>query len=399
MKLASTINRISASIRYVRRCWNPASAGLFFALLGATAVCVEATAQETVWYGSVRGALLSDDEDDLTVRDQGSRVGLRGVYRAPSLQISLPFRFELGVVTSAGLHDDREDEDAVELRLGRIGVKGGFGELHIGRQWSPYYHFLNGFTDVFTLNDALPLFAGEVCLPAVGRAGGCSNPELEDVPDSDARYDRLDFALSYAPPLSDKVDAQYRSWHGWEGQLALTEDLVSYAAGFFTPGARFGDPLQHFGIAFAGINNHRDGSYAYGASFGGRTANGFDFGMTVEKFQVGDDFEGESGKITLVMHDLSKRIGRGDTARLWPTANYFLVNSSLKFGLNYRQGSADQLETKTRDYYFGWGYRHSPYLSFALEYAYRDGEAAESRVIGFYARYNWQKTRSLFTVR
>lgn len=346
------------------------------------------SAQSPVGYASLRAAAVdgSGEAGGLTLRDQGSRIGLRGSLFAPRRQVGFPYRVELGVDTGNALRDDDEQVDVLELRLARVGVIGDYGELHLGRQWSPYYNFLSKFTDVFKLDNALALFDGGTCRADVGRADGC--PERDATPAGDADYRRLDFALSYALPLTDAIDASFRSRHGLESQLAVGNDVWSYGGGFFSPGARFGLPVQHVGLAFAGIRNTDDGSYSHGATAGLRTADGLDLGITFERFAIDEQADGHAVKIAAVLHDLARWHERAAADMYW---DYLLVKSRLKLGFEHRDLTAVSAapDGDTMDYYVGWEYEHSPGLTFALEFGSRDRGGRRANAVGFYLQYDW----------
>lgn len=115
---------------------------LTVAVSAALALPVVAHAEAT-WYGSIRNSLSYLDDgtnDDFDVDDHSSRIGVKGSNDLGN-GLSVPYRFELQLSS--------EDSSGVKSgRLGRVGLAGGFGAVHIGQLWGPYYNHLS-WTDQF----------------------------------------------------------------------------------------------------------------------------------------------------------------------------------------------------------------------------------------------------------
>lgn len=118
------------------------------ALAGMAAAPLAAMADTTV-YGSAR---ISETWTDIEggdeywdVVNESSRLGFRGTEDLGN-GLAAIYHYEFGVDAS-----DTADIGgaAVGGRLSYVGLKGGFGQLTLGRQWNPYYYAVGGEVDVF----------------------------------------------------------------------------------------------------------------------------------------------------------------------------------------------------------------------------------------------------------
>lgn len=93
---------------------------------------------EANWYGSIRNSIGWVDDnttDDFDIRDHSSRIGVKGANDLGN-GLEVPYRFELQLSS--------EDSTGVKGgRLGRIGLRGGFGTVHVGQLWGPYYNHIS----------------------------------------------------------------------------------------------------------------------------------------------------------------------------------------------------------------------------------------------------------------
>lgn len=85
--------------------------------------------QSTKAYGSIRYLLSLDD--DKTLGDYGSRIGLKGSNGIDN-GLTMTHKIELGIKPQA-----HSSTNFVRQRSSYIGIKGGFGEVRIGSDWSP----------------------------------------------------------------------------------------------------------------------------------------------------------------------------------------------------------------------------------------------------------------------
>ena len=104
-----------------------------------------ATYAETTLYGSVRGGIEhfdpSDGEDAWVIRDESSRMGVKGSEDLGNgLSAIYQAEFGFNIVDNNGLASGREQW---------VGLKGGFGSVKIGTTEAPFYQAI-GKTDAFS---------------------------------------------------------------------------------------------------------------------------------------------------------------------------------------------------------------------------------------------------------
>ena len=95
-------------------------------------------------YGSFRPSLTYSDFDDDTsydVTDFLSRVGVKG-HVAISDSLSAFYRGEWDA-------DIEANGDFGDARLAYVGLKGGLGQIAIGKQWDPHFNIVAEVTDIF----------------------------------------------------------------------------------------------------------------------------------------------------------------------------------------------------------------------------------------------------------
>lgn len=121
------------------------------ALALAGLVAAPAAFADTTVYGSARAAVnyLSDDANDSRtnwdVQNQSSRLGFRGSEDLGQ-GMSAIYHYEFGVNIAKG---SEIGGGSTGGRLSYVGLKGGLGQISIGRQWNPYYFAVGGEVDVF----------------------------------------------------------------------------------------------------------------------------------------------------------------------------------------------------------------------------------------------------------
>ena len=121
------------------------------ALALAGLVAAPAAFADTTVYGSARAAVnyLDDDANDSRtnwrVQNQSSRLGFRGAEDLGQ-GMSAIYHYEFGVNIAEGAEIGGSSTGG---RLSYVGLKGGLGQLSIGRQWNPYYFAVAGEVDVF----------------------------------------------------------------------------------------------------------------------------------------------------------------------------------------------------------------------------------------------------------
>jgi len=128
--------------------------------IAAAVAAPMAVSAETTLYGRVDTALISTDNDTAggdtwDVSTNSSRIGLKGSEDLGN-GLKAIFQYEFGSITSEG----GGYGDALNNRLGYVGLSGGFGTIAIGRQWTPYFGSVNK-TDIMNLNPSAGALDGD----------------------------------------------------------------------------------------------------------------------------------------------------------------------------------------------------------------------------------------------
>jgi len=186
-------------------------------------------------YGSLRVVVGSDTEGNTAMRDNISRIGIKG---------SAKVREGLDIVATAelGLNlwgRERETifggdpgapvgqvDNAVFARLGFLGAKGRAGQLTWGKQWAPY-------SDVAGMTDQAYVFGGDAGgIYAAGTDGGISGTGRADYA-MQYRFSNDVFSLGLQTQSRNKTEND-QSWADtWQGAL------IWHAGGGFSIGAAY----------------------------------------------------------------------------------------------------------------------------------------------------------------
>jgi len=218
------------------------------AAVGASGVA----AADTILYGSARPSVdytdvgdsifiklnerLPVDQQNQTLRDvsggywdvidNSSRLGVRGSEDLGG-GLSAIYQFEFGVDMTNG-------DNFVSNRPKWAGLKGGWGALTLGTQWTPYYNVL-GAADVFNMKNraagpfntgrnvaqclpAIPVAEGELVFPSTGSPAGynCDTTYLGPL-----RYDN---SVLYTTPNWNGLSAQAMLvMNGLQGTPTMTD--------------------------------------------------------------------------------------------------------------------------------------------------------------------------------
>lgn len=112
-------------------------------------------ALEYDFYGSLRihGESVQPDRDATMdsytgVRDAYSRIGFN-VAHALNEAVTAYGKLELPIDSANLAVQDPWDQDA-DIRIGKVGIKGDFGDLAIGQMWMPYYNAIAYPVDMFS---------------------------------------------------------------------------------------------------------------------------------------------------------------------------------------------------------------------------------------------------------
>jgi predicted porin len=107
------------------------------------------------FYGSIRvhGEYVSPDDDQTMDsytgwRDAYSRIGVNATHSIDE-QITAYAKLELPLDIPNKAVQDPWDQDE-DIRIGKIGVKGAFGDVSLGQMWMPYYNAIAYPVDMFS---------------------------------------------------------------------------------------------------------------------------------------------------------------------------------------------------------------------------------------------------------
>ena len=121
----------------------------------ALVVATDAHSLEFDFYGSLRfhaEAVSPDDERDLDSysgwRDAYSRLGFNATH-ALNDSLTAYAKLELPLdIPNKAVQDPWDQEE--DIRIGKVGIKGDFGNLSIGQMWMPYYNAIAYPVDMFS---------------------------------------------------------------------------------------------------------------------------------------------------------------------------------------------------------------------------------------------------------
>jgi predicted porin len=172
----------------------------------------EANALDFDFYGSLRfhaEAVSPDDDSTLDsytgLRDAYSRLGFNASHLlSDSLTAYGKLELPLDLPNKAAQDPYDQDED---IRIGKVGIKGGFGDLSIGQMWMPYYNaivvpfdsfssYYSGFTtySAFRKSDTIAYYSPNFGGLSGGLGYSLDNGAAKSNGEAD---DRLQATLSY----------------------------------------------------------------------------------------------------------------------------------------------------------------------------------------------------------
>lgn len=124
--------------------------GLLVAMAVMTAAPAMAETSATL-YGSLRLYAADGTAQDLDVSNDGSRIGIKGTVDTSLENVQAIYRLEALVGQDNGLDTNARQNEAsfgVDGRLAYVGLKGDFGQITAGQQWSVLYNFVTGNADM-----------------------------------------------------------------------------------------------------------------------------------------------------------------------------------------------------------------------------------------------------------
>ncbi len=113
------------------------------AVAGAMTAPIVAQADATL-YGSFRMGLIGADGADMDLRDESTRIGIKGDVDLGLENTKGLFHWEANVQTT-----DNTSGDMFKARLAYMGATGDWGTALVGRQYHPYYTMVNSHTNIF----------------------------------------------------------------------------------------------------------------------------------------------------------------------------------------------------------------------------------------------------------
>lgn len=105
---------------------------------------VASQAADVTVYGRINNAIELTDVDGGKSTTDISNVSSRFGFRASSdlgNGLTASARYEFATVT------DKEQSNVADLRIGTVGISGGFGSITVGNQWSAYYNTVGTHID------------------------------------------------------------------------------------------------------------------------------------------------------------------------------------------------------------------------------------------------------------
>ncbi len=116
------------------------------AVAGALTAPMVAQADATL-YGSLRLKVVAEENKDLDVADNASRIGIKGSVDTNIDGVKAIYRGEWKVNGNGA-----NEANFGAGRLAYVGLTGGFGTAAIGQQWTPEYSFATGAVDILDGN-------------------------------------------------------------------------------------------------------------------------------------------------------------------------------------------------------------------------------------------------------
>jgi predicted porin len=306
------------------------------ALAVAAALAAPIAAQaDTILYGSARLEVDYIDEDPVDgywdVVNSASRLGVQGSEDLGG-GLSAIYQYEFGV-------DMTEGGNFQSNRPKFVGLKGGFGQLTLGTQWTPYYN-VAGVVDIFNT---------DVSFGATAWLGGSFNGFKLDPTNNrnfaEGNLNRLDNSVYYSTP----------DFNGFSGQAMLVlngerNDAQGYSNGIdeWNLAALYNNGPFSAGISYIQLDG--DQNVFLSVIDGTRIDLDLDLyqwvvglGYSAGPFSVGFIYEqgtiNQFGLLGAASFDGVKLLGDNE-------ANNWYLTGEYKFGNNTLRAAYGQLDTK-----------------------------------------------------
>ncbi|MBV0932227.1 porin [Marinobacterium weihaiense] len=317
------------------------------AVAGAMTAPIVAQADATL-YGSFRVGLVSQQDEDLDLRDESTRIGIKGDVDLGLENTKGLFHWEANLDTTdndAGVvnTDGTKSGKMFSERLAYIGATGNWGTALVGRQYHPHYTMVASHTNIFnsadkefgeafilgnnvdgngyhhkrndnTLAYASPIMAGFQVVAGAVIAGG-NDDSQDDV-------DGYNVAAQYTGVEGLRVSASYAATEE-DGVLGFDQDLwgvgATYKLSALTVAARYEDRE----IDAAGVTTDERDAWELAAAY--------QMGATALKARFGDldiataDVDGEQWGL-----EVEQKLG--NKGRVW--VGYTDIDEEVATALN-----------------------------------------------------------------
>ncbi|TCO75759.1 putative porin [Plasticicumulans lactativorans] len=306
------------------------AASLIAAAVGLALMGPGLASAETTLYGSVRVGVQYTDDDTTDVNawdvvNEASRLGVRGSEDLGG-GLSAIYQYEFGVNA-----DGKADGSPFNQRLSWVGLKGGFGSVTAGRQYSPYYNAV-GIDDVWNgdmtgtsfglvgsptrISNALiytsPSFSGLSFAGAITMDG--AGNDLNDPLKKSDGIDLYDLAVSYKNgPLV--LGAAYRGMESNGGG-------ESFNSRYFSDGSLWGLAASYkFGDVFNLIGSYQDATFSDDLDSKAKA-----YGVTGELFFGNNVLRGGWGRYD---------VDNGDDYDVWRAGYQYNLSKRTRVWLEY----------------------------------------------------------------
>ncbi|MBK8509786.1 MAG: porin [Candidatus Competibacteraceae bacterium] len=346
------------------------------ALAVASALATPFAAQaDTILYGSARVSVdyvddkgnalydLLDSDGYFDVVDNSSRLGVLGSEDLGG-GLSAIYQYEFGV-------DVTEGSNLTSNRPKFVGLKGGFGQISLGTQETPYYHVV-GIADTFN--------SGKTFGPGAWLGGGFALDSVGDLGNVRGPGDlvRFDNSLFYATPDF--------SGFGAEAMVLMqgeNSEIFSKSVDFWSLAVKYNNGPFFAGLTYVKVNG--DSNIDLGKSdAGANVTTSFDLdqwalglGYNSGPFGISAIYErGDVNAPGLARQFKSDGLSlTGDEPQNW------YLTGSYSFGNNTLRAAYGQLDTgidgfdKVENYLVGYQYNFSKRTSMWVEYIGRNGDS------------------------
>ena len=291
------------------------------ALAVAAAMAASAAAQaETTFYGSLRPSIEHSSEAGAWgLNDRYSRWGVKGSEDLGN-GLSAIYQVEAGINIGAFNGGFGAAGHGFRGRLAWAGLKGGFGALTLGTQWSPFYDVV-GRNDIYNVSDPI----------GTGAHGAYAGPY------------RLNNSIAYKTP--DSIP-----WMQGEALMAMSQSTyggtsTSSGVDLWNIGANFSFGPAGFGATYLEQKDSRPGHdnvTEWGVS-GSYEVAGFTLGAGYQKYK------GDVGTAFGDTYVDGTPMGPGKAWQV--TGQYAFANNILRAG--YYTFTPDNLNGKSKDWTIG----------------------------------------------